>query len=440
LNSGGTASYYLGSGTATLTFGYTVGSEQSSADLDYSATNSLALAGGIIKDAAGNDATLTLPTVGAASSLGGQKDILIAINPSSGGTIAADQAGCYPFSPNEITSSVLPSGHVGTLEYKWQSSTTSSSTGFSDIAASNAATYDPGSLIVDTWYKRLARVNCMSDWTDAAESNVVKMTVYDLPLKPTAGSSSYIFDGTEKTAVANVGIGETVDWYAAATGVTTASLPTGYNVGTYSAYAEARNTTTGCVSASRTLIMLEITKATLTVTAEAKSKVYGDVNPTLTFQYSGWKNSDNESVLDTKPTASTTVNQLSNVGTYTSAITVSGGSDNNYAFSYVPATFAVTTATLTVTAEAKTRVYGDANPALTFAYSGWKNGDDADDLTTKPTATTTVNELSNVGTYANAITVSGGSENNYAFSYVPADLTVTAATLTVTTDAKSKVY
>ncbi|NQU33866.1 MAG: hypothetical protein HQ521_11565, partial [Bacteroidetes bacterium] len=29
-----------------------------------------------------------------------------------------------------------------------------------------------------TWYKRLARVDCMTDWTGAAESNVLEMTVY----------------------------------------------------------------------------------------------------------------------------------------------------------------------------------------------------------------------------------------------------------------------
>ena len=77
LNSGGSASYSSGSGTTILNFNYTVGAAQTGADLDYSATNSLALAGGTINDAAGNNATLTLPTVGGASSLGGQKAIVI---------------------------------------------------------------------------------------------------------------------------------------------------------------------------------------------------------------------------------------------------------------------------------------------------------------------------------------------------------------------------
>ena len=61
LNSGGTATYSSGSGSATLTFAYTTAGGENTADLDYSATNSLALSGGTIKDAATNNATLTLP-------------------------------------------------------------------------------------------------------------------------------------------------------------------------------------------------------------------------------------------------------------------------------------------------------------------------------------------------------------------------------------------
>ena len=100
------------------------------------------------------------------------------INPTSGGAIAADQASCSGFDPATITSTSLPTGHTGTLEYKWQESTTSSSTGFSDISSSNSPTYDPPTITVTTWYKRLARVDCKSDWTGATESNVVQMLVY----------------------------------------------------------------------------------------------------------------------------------------------------------------------------------------------------------------------------------------------------------------------
>jgi hypothetical protein len=99
------------------------------------------------------------------------------INPTNGGTIAAAQSGAAPFNPAAFTSTTDASGASGTLEYKWQSSTTDSSSGFSDIASSNSATYDPGALSQTTWFKRLARVSCQADWTGAVQSNVLKVTV-----------------------------------------------------------------------------------------------------------------------------------------------------------------------------------------------------------------------------------------------------------------------
>ncbi|QTA82016.1 HYR domain-containing protein [Desulfonema limicola] len=71
--------YSGGSGTDTLTFDYTVSAGHNSTDLDYEAAASLALNGGTIKDTATGlkDAVLTLPTPGAAGSLGTNKAIVI---------------------------------------------------------------------------------------------------------------------------------------------------------------------------------------------------------------------------------------------------------------------------------------------------------------------------------------------------------------------------
>jgi hypothetical protein len=72
-----TVNYASGSGTTTLTFNYTVQAGDASADLDYKATNSLTSNGGTIKDAAGNDASLSLASPSAANSLGANKAIVI---------------------------------------------------------------------------------------------------------------------------------------------------------------------------------------------------------------------------------------------------------------------------------------------------------------------------------------------------------------------------
>ena len=185
---------------------------------------------------------------------------------------------------------------------------------------------------------------------------------------------------------------------------------------------------------------LNVSKAVLTATADNQTKVYGATNPTLTFVYSGWVNGNGIADLTTAPTAITTVTVTSPVAVYTGAITVSGGMDENYSFSYVAANFPVTKATLTVTADTKTKVYGEANPSLTFQYSGWLNGEDAEDLTTKPSASTTVSVTSPVDVYTGGITVAGGVDENYNFSYNSADFSVTKATLTITANSKSKIY
>ncbi|TCC89600.1 T9SS type B sorting domain-containing protein [Pedobacter hiemivivus] len=77
LNSGATANYASGNTTNTLTFTYSVGAGQNSADLDYADITSLALNGGTMKDGTGNDAVLTLAAPGTAGSLGANKAIVI---------------------------------------------------------------------------------------------------------------------------------------------------------------------------------------------------------------------------------------------------------------------------------------------------------------------------------------------------------------------------
>ncbi|MBE9134336.1 DUF4347 domain-containing protein, partial [Tychonema sp. LEGE 07196] len=71
------ASYLSGTGSNTLTFRYAVAAGDNSADLDYLSTTALSLSGGTIKNAATADAILTLPTPGAANSLGANKAIVI---------------------------------------------------------------------------------------------------------------------------------------------------------------------------------------------------------------------------------------------------------------------------------------------------------------------------------------------------------------------------
>jgi gliding motility-associated-like protein len=181
---------------------------------------------------------------------------------------------------------------------------------------------------------------------------------------------------------------------------------------------------------------LTITKVMLTVTANNQVRFFGSPNPTLTIAYSGFVNGDNAGVLNTAPTPSTGANVASPVGSY--SIGVSGGLDNNYNFSYVAGTLTISKAIVTITADNKSRSYGSSNPPLTFSYSGFINGDDASDLSTAPTISTTATLVSAVGTFP--ITVSGGVDDNYQFNYIAASLSVVKASLTVTAENKVRAY
>ena len=183
---------------------------------------------------------------------------------------------------------------------------------------------------------------------------------------------------------------------------------------------------------------LTVNKASLLVTADSKEKVYGSVNPILTFVYNGFISGEDENVLDVKPLAATSVTINTDAGLHVGAITVDGGNDNNYVFSYIPADFRITKAALNATADNKTRVYGEANPELTITYSGFVNGDDRNDIDVPLSIVTDAVTNSPAGTYP--VILALGSDNNYVINRTDASLTVSKAALTAIADNKSKTY
>jgi hypothetical protein len=120
------AYYFSGSGGNTLLFRYTIDIRDSSADLDYSSINAFVLNGGNIKDPATNNLIQILPTPGAASSLGFNKNI--AIHRGRWSPMSSTGA---PSGRNEITAAVVASGSKVVF---WG--------GYSGSALNNGAIYD----------------------------------------------------------------------------------------------------------------------------------------------------------------------------------------------------------------------------------------------------------------------------------------------------------
>jgi hypothetical protein len=187
-------------------------------------------------------------------------------------------------------------------------------------------------------------------------------------------------------------------------------------------------------------VMFTIRKAPLTIRADAKTKSFGTENPLLTCQYMGWKYSDNESVLRSKPLVFTKVTVATSVGEYPDAISVSGAIGDNYDITCIPANFSVVRALLTVTANQASKIYGEPNPPLGFVYSGWVNADNESALSKMPVASTTITNRSAAGNYPGAITVSGGEDKNYSFTYVAADFHITPKQVVPSVTARSRCY
>ena len=178
-----------------------------------------------------------------------------------------------------------------------------------------------------------------------------------------------------------------------------------------------------------------ITKAPLLVTADSGiSKVYGAIDPALTYTITGYVNGNTEGVLDT----GVSISRVSGENAGMNTVTPSGAADSNYSISFVTTTFSITKAPLLVTADSGiSKVYGAADPDLTYTITGFVSGDIEGDLDTGVSISRVSGE--NAGMYT--VTPSGAADANYSISFVTATFSITPAGLTVTADSGlSKVY
>jgi hypothetical protein len=131
----------------------------------------------------------------------------------------------------------------------------------------------------------------------------------------------------------------------------------------------------------------------LTVKADDKNKTYGEADPTLTYSVTSGNLANGDAL-----TGALTRAAGQDVGTYAiNQGTLSAS--NNYQITFVPGTLTVNRAALTVTADNKSKTYGEANPRVHRSYRGFVNGDDASDLGGTLAFDTNATASSAVGTY-----------------------------------------
>src|SRR5207249_2812547 len=105
---------------------------------------------------------------------------------------------------------------------------------------------------------------------------------------------------------------------------------------------------------------LTIGARAVTVTADAKSKTYGDADPGLTYQITSGSLVTGDAFTGALGRAAG-----ENVGSYAIAQNTLALS-TNYALAYAGANLTIGARAVTVTADAKSKTNGDADPALTY--------------------------------------------------------------------------
>ena len=173
---------------------------------------------------------------------------------------------------------------------------------------------------------------------------------------------------------------------------------------------------------------LAVSARAVTITADAKTKTYGGTDPALTYAITS-------GTLASGDTFSGGLTRAAgeNVGAY--AIGQGGVAlSANYTLTFVGADLTITARAVTITADAKSKTYGDAEPILTYQLTTGTliTGDSFIGSLTRAAGET-------VGGYA----ITQGDlalSPNYALSYVGADLTITAKAASVTPAAAGKIY
>ena len=172
-----------------------------------------------------------------------------------------------------------------------------------------------------------------------------------------------------------------------------------------------------------------VAPASLTLTPTAgQSMVYGGTVPALTYTYTGLVNGDSSAMFSGGLV--TTATSSSGVGGYPITEGTLAATGNYTIGTFNAGTLTVNAATLTVSANAQTKVYGSADPTLTYAVSGFQLSDTAATVLTGA-LTRTPSETVAGSPYA----ISQGTlaaNTNYNITYNTAQFTITPAATTTT--------
>ena len=240
--------------------------------------------------------------------------------------------------------------------------------------------------------------------------------------------------------------GDTVASVALSTPALVTSPVAGYDLNASNAVFSVGSAANYAINYLTTPVGLLVNPRPLTLSPDAVSRSYGDANPAIGSASVTAGNLVNGDAIGTL-TLGSAATPASSVGSYLldgSNLLFASGEASNYAVSIAPRAggLTVTTRALTVTPDAVTRLYGNANPlGATATGDNLVNGDTLSGVSIASAAT----QADSIGTYpttpANA-QFGSGSAGNYAIAYADnaAGLAITPRPLTLTPNAATRTY
>ena len=165
--------------------------------------------------------------------------------------------------------------------------------------------------------------------------------------------------------------------------------------------------------------ILNIKRAPLSIKAKDYTIRQGETLPTFDVEYNGFKNGENNIVLNKQPKVNCNATSASAPGTYD--INVSSAESKNYDITYIKGTLTITKGDRTVvTAKSYTRFYGDPNPKFEYTI-------DEGELEKEPEIICDATSASPVGVYPIIIRPKSSEDSNCI--YVNGTLNIVPAPL-----------
>lgn len=210
--------------------------------------------------------------------------------------------------------------------------------------------------------------------------------------------------------------------------------PTFRNVGTYNVNVEIHESYVDrYVLNNLYTAVATIAKSNLTISADNKTKVYGEVNPIFTSSYT-LNGTDVKSSFN-EPTLVCTADEKSGVGDYEIVPSYDDALNSNYNVTLEKGVLSVNKAPLVVTSENKEIFYNEDAPKYSVNYSGFKVNDDVSNLEGNIEFECGYVKGAELGEFD--INASGWTSNNYAIEFVKGKLTVSPVVAVVSASSST---